>query len=425
LIIFVVHKKRLKFVERLKIIAFTHKAVDLALIGKLHIDADQLQNRLTYLKEHTGADELMYISTCNRVEFLVATPAQLDNAYLTAFFTAFNPGWDAADVAWAVNAALIFEGQQALRHFFNVASSIDSLVIGEREIITQVRNAYEICNKFNLTGDLLRIVTQRSIQAAKEVYTSTNIARNPVSVVSLAYRQLIDFNIALNARFLIIGSGVTNTAMANYLKKHGFTNFVIFNRTRANAEALANTIKGTARSLDELAAYKGGFDVLLTCTGADKSIITPQLYQQLIGNDTSKKIIIDLAIPNDLDTAVLATHHIQLISVNTLQETASNNLKEREKELVVCERLIEAKIHEFDQVIRTRKLELAMNEVPQKIKEIRETAINEVFATQLKGLDTSSKEVLDEIINYFEKKYISVPMKMAREILIGGNSKTK
>ncbi|HRG53648.1 MAG TPA: glutamyl-tRNA reductase, partial [Bacteroidia bacterium] len=403
--------------ERIKIIAFTHKTANLNDIGKLHIQEDALKSRLEALKKAAALDELFYLSTCNRVEFILSTSQNIDAPFLNNFFAAFDPTWTTAQLNWAVETAQVFTGDDALRHLFYVASSIDSLVVGEREIITQVRNAYETCNTIGITGDLIRLAIKKTIEVAKEVYTHTNIAKNPVSVVSLAYRKLRALNVKQDARFLIIGSGITNSTMAKYLKKHQYSNFTIFNRTLENAQKLAAELKGKAYPLTELTNYKEGFDIIVTCTGASGSVITKEIYTSLVGNDHSKKVVIDLAIPNDLDAEILNSYDINLIAINNLQEVAKENLLAREQELEACKVIVEKNIEDFKQIIRTRKVELAMSEVPEKIKAIRETA-NGVFAKELEGLDAGSKEVLDKILAYMEKKYISVPMKMAKEILI-------
>jgi glutamyl-tRNA reductase len=408
-------------VQSIKIIAFTHKTTDLINIGKLHISEDTVKSRLEQLKLLSGVSELFYLSTCNRVEFMIITAESITPAFLKKFFTAFDNNWSASEINWAVENAQVFENEEALRHLFNVASSIDSLVVGEREIITQVRNAYENCNKLNLTGDLIRLAIKKTIEVAKNVYTHTNIARNPVSVVSLAYRRLKELNVKLNAKFLIIGSGATNTTMAKYLKKHKFTNFVVFNRTLTNAQKLADELNGKAYPLSELKNYKEGFDIIVTCTGASESIITKEIYTSLIGDDKAKKIVIDLAIPNDLDAEILNSYDVNLIAVNNLQEVAKENLLAREEEMDACKIIIDKNIEEFKQLLKTRKVELAMSEVPKKVKEIRETAMNEVFAKELNNMDAQSKEVLDKILLYMEKKYISVPMKMAKDIFSKSN----
>ena len=404
--------------ERFKIIAFTHKNLGIDDLGKLHIPETELLVRLSHANADIGVDELMYISTCNRVEFLVSSRELFDKKFLLNFFAEFYPTWDQTQMDWAIKNVSVFEGEKALLHLYAVASSIDSLVVGEREIITQVRNAYENCKNLGFTGDLLRIVIQKTIENAKEVYTQTDISRKPVSVVSLAYRRLRELNVKLDAKILIIGAGVTNTAMCRYLKKHGFKNFTVFNRSITNADKLAAELSAEAFPLSELNNFKKGFDVMVTCTGSVDAVITKDLYNSLIGNDKSKKIVIDLAVPNDVAADVLNSYDINLIAVNNLQEVANENLKEREKELVACEMIIVKNIEEFKYTLRERKVELAMSQVPKMVKEIRETAVNEIFAKDIDGMDSNSKEVLEKVLSYMEKKYISVPMKMAKDIMI-------
>ncbi len=403
--------------NKIKIIAFTHKNTDVNDIGKLHIDESVLLGRLGLLKSASKLEELLYLSTCNRVEFMLSNHEKLNNSFLKKFFAAFDTTWTDIEINWAIENAQLFEGDDAMRHLFNVASSIDSLVVGEREIITQVRNAYEKCNELGLTGDLIRLAIKKTIETAKDVYTHTGIANNPVSVVSLAYRKLRALNVKQDARFLIIGSGITNTTMAKYLNKHKFANFTIFNRTLANAEKLAFELNGKAFPLSELKNYKDGFDIIVTCTGSSESIITPEIYKSLVGTDKSKKVVIDLAIPNDLDAEILNNYDVNLIAINNLQEVAKENMMAREQEMQACNSIIEKNIEEFKQELKARKVVLAMSEVPNKVKEIRETA-NQVFAKELQNLDAESKEVLDKILSYMEKKYISVPMKMAKDIML-------
>lgn len=409
--------------NRLKIIAFTHKSTDISEIGKFHIEDADVKNRLTFLKHELFLNELMFLSTCNRVEFIISAEQKINNSFLQKFFTAFNPNWNQNEISWAISNCTIFENETALKHLFEVASSIDSLVVGEREIITQVRNAYEKCNEFNLTGDLIRLAIKKTIETAKQVYTETEIAKKPVSVVSLAYRKLKSLQAKLDSKILIIGSGVTNTAMSKYLKKHGFTNFVVFNRSISNAQKLAADLNCEAHSLSELANYKSGFDVIVSCTGAAEPVVTKQIYQSLIGNDTSKKIVIDLAVPNDIDEDILKTYSINLIAVNNLQQVAKENLQERENELEKCNRIIQENISEFKSILKERKVELAFKEIPQKVKELKDLALNEVFAKDVERLDNDSKETLEKVISYLEKKYISIPMKIAKEVMLDSTSK--
>ena len=404
--------------ESLKVIALTHKTVELDEIGKFHVEDTEKEARLKSLCENAGINELMYLSTCNRVEFVFTSQESFSGNYLRNFFKSFNPEWDEAQIDFAVNNCILHEGEDVVKHLFNVASSLDSLVIGEREIITQLRKAYEDSKEMGLTGDVIRMVIQKTINAAKAVYTQSEIARKPVSVVSLAYHTLKNKNVKNDANILVVGSGKTNTSMLKFLSKHGFKNFTIFNRTLSNAEKLAEMVNGKALPLSELPTYKGGFDVIVTCTGSANTIFTKELYSDLLGDDKGKKLVIDLAIPNDFDRSLTSKFNVDLIAVEDLKIVAENNLQERAKEIDKCEAILKEHFEDFKQANRQRKVEVAMREVPIKVKEIKEKAFNEVFAKELENMDGASKEVLDKVVAYLEKKYISVPMKMAREILI-------
>jgi glutamyl-tRNA reductase len=132
----------------------------------------------------------------------------------------------------------------------------------------------------------------------------------------------------------------------------------------------------------------------------------------------AKKVIVDLAIPNDVVPAVIHNNPVHYIEVESLKEVARKNIQERYNELVHAEEIISNNITEFFSVLKQRRIELAMQEVPRKIKEIKNTAINGVFADEISQMDEASREVLERVMNYMEKKYISVPMVMAKEILV-------
>jgi glutamyl-tRNA reductase len=131
---------------------------------------------------------------------------------------------------------------------------------------------------------------------------------------------------------------------------------------------------GKAYGLEDLKSYKGGFDAIITCTSATEPIITNEIYQSLLNGDTSRKVIVDLAVPNDTSPEVLENNPVTFIEVHSLQEIANSNLKERYEELIHAERIIGQNIEEFKPVLKQRRVEIAMREVPEKIKEIKENA---------------------------------------------------
>ena len=248
--------------EALNIIAFTHRNLSVNEIGLLHIEPENQKERLQLLKRSVGLEELMYLTTCNRIEFTVKTSEEVDASFIGELLQKLYPELNADQRnRFSLNAE-IHRGLLAVRHQLSVASSVDSMIVGEREIITQVRNAFDFSRKNDLTGDLIRLMMRHTIETAKRVYTETSIAKRPVSVVSLAYHQLRDMDMPLDARILIVGAGVTNTNMSRFLKKHGFTQFHVFNRTLSKAETLANDLNGEAHPLGDLNAFFGFLLVL-------------------------------------------------------------------------------------------------------------------------------------------------------------------
>jgi len=404
--------------EYLKVIAFTHHHIDLKSLGKLVICDQSLDSRLKNIQTELPVSEIFYIGTCNRVEFVFLTKEKTDKEFVTRFLTVLDMGLPPEFMERFLDTVTVYENEEAFNHLLRTSCSLESLVVGEKEILAQIRKAYENCRDAGFTGDYMRMIMDRVVKTAKEVYTHTNISKNPVSVVSLAYRKLKELNMCGNSRILIIGAGETNQNIAKYLNKHKYSNFSIFNRTLSKAESLAEELNGKAYNLAELENFTDGFDVIITCTGSTEPIISEALYAKLLNGDTGKKVIVDLAIPNDVAPAVVHNNPVHYIEVESLKEVARKNIQERYNELVHAEDIISNNITEFFTVLKQRRIELAMQEVPRKIKEIKNTALNGVFADEISQMDEASREVLERVMNYMEKKYISVPMIMAKEILV-------
>ncbi len=398
-------------------ITFNHKQLPLEIVGKFHIDEESKASKLDALKSKLGLDELMYLSTCNRVEFFLISKDLIspDDIVRAGIFQLSDE-----DSLHAISNAEFHYGKDAVRHLFKVTASLDSMVIGEREIITQVRKAYEFAESAGLSGEFMRLLMRKNIESAKRVFTETAIFRKPVSVVSLAFHRLKGLNVPFDARIVMVGAGRTNKAMARFLAKHGFTNIRIFNRTEERAVELAEQVGAEGFALTELESYQEGVDVLISCTGSENVVITREIFDRLCGEDTTSKVLIDLAIPADIESTVFERTDLSItrIGIEELRATAERNLHDRSQEISKCEAILEEGISEFKQIHKERLVELAMRDIPRKVKEIREKAVTAVYAKEIDGLDDESREVLDKVISYLEKKYISVPMKMAKEVML-------
>lgn len=388
-----------------------------------HLPPEERVDRLSEVKQLLGIEELMYISTCNRVELIFTLPHFLCPGVTANVLQVLLPSLTENEAREFGYKAERYNGTETVDHLLRVASSIDSLIVGEREIITQLRKAYEECAAANLTGDNLRLLISQCVKTAKEIYTHTDLSKKPVSVVSLAWEEFQHYGIGRESRVLLIGAGQVIRNFAKFLFEHQYSNVTIANRTISNAKQAAEGFGYHSLSLDELEHYSAGFDALITCTASDRIIVTPVLYTTLLANESNQKLVIDLALPSDIDAEILSKQAVHYIGMKQIQEKASVNIQFREQALEDCKPILASGLKSFEKNFQARKIERAMTNIPETIKEIRNTAIGSVFAKDLEHLDENSREVIQKIIDYMEKKYISIPMKMAREVLMNETAK--
>ncbi|MBI1265997.1 MAG: glutamyl-tRNA reductase [Cryomorphaceae bacterium] len=402
--------------ENLQVITITHKHVPLALIGKLHVDDEKRNSVLSTIKNALEISELAYLSTCNRVEFIISTPTYFCKGRQNQLLDAFKIS--GPDKATMLEGIVSYRGQAAFKHLLEVGASLDSMVIGEREIITQVRKAFDEAREGGLSGDFLRMVARKVIETSKKVYHETAIATKPVSVVSLAWHEFKAWGLKKDAPVLLIGSGQTNSNVARFLKKAGYVNVVVANRTFSNAVELATFGNWDACDLNTIPNRE--YQAIITCTASQTPILTNEMVETLGAKHIS---VIDLALPADAEAAVIENPIVRYVGMDVLQQRANKNLEIRAAELHNCHVIVEEAIADFEQLVRERDIEIAMRDIPSMIKTIRETAMGEVFAKELDQLDDASKDVLHKIIGYMEKKYISVPMKLAKQVILEKKSK--
>ncbi len=408
--------------QRYKIVTITHKTAKVnRLKDYLLTDADTSDfpaNRLKELKESFGMDELLYLNTCNRVTFFFTQDKKIDNKFLKDLFMFINPHFNKELINLHLSKALVFEGADAVKHFMGVAASFDSLVIGEREILGQIKAAYINAKKHDLCGDDIRLAYQQSIVFAKKIHCDTRIGEKPISVVSLAFRSLLERNISKDAKMLIIGAGQTNHLMANLLVKSGIGNIAVYNRTLSKAEELAARFKnGKAVPFDKLINHTEDVDVILTCTGANFPVLTKGIFEQ-IAPSNKKIIIVDLAVPQDVEQEIIDTENVDYIDVASLEKKAKENMQFRRGELYKAEAMLEEFLVAFDDLYKERRLELALSDIPNEVKNIKERALNTAFKKDIESLDVHSKDILEKVMQYMEEKYIALPFKASKKSLL-------
>lgn len=409
--------------QRYKVVTITHKTTHLHSL-KDYLVVDENGNTfpgrvLHHLKATMQIDELMYLNTCNRVTFFFTTEDEVDEDYLTRMMLVINPSFSQESAKRHAEKALIFQGLQAIRHLFSVAASLDSLVLGEREILGQLKMAYHQAREHQLSGDAIRLGIENCILFAKMIYSETRIGEKPVSVVSLAFRELMNRGLSTDARLFMIGAGQTNHLMANLLVKYGFHDVYVFNRTIERAQQLAERFKdGKAFTIDEMPAVKEKPSFIITCTGAPDAVLTKLHFQQWNIDPKVPFTVVDLAVPADLEADVQSHFSVDYIDVPSLKSQAEQNMEFRRKELVKAYELLDAFSNEFEQKFRERQLELALMDIPVQVKALKQKAVEEVFSKEIATLDDDAKQVLDKVMSYLEKKYIAIPMATAKKTLL-------
>lgn len=404
--------------NRYYVIAFNHHSTGIKNLDELFADGNVLNERLHSIKNELKAEGLMYLATCNRMEFFFSSSNLAKKGDVSKLLCILHPEWKEEKVAAISKSVLLYNGENAVKHIFEVASSLDSLVVGEREIITQIRNAFEWSNQQGLTDDFIRLLMRKTIETAKKVYTDTKIAEKPVSVMSLACRKLQEWRVSNKSRVIMIGAGQTADVLVKYMSKHGFTKFTVFNRTLKHAKELAVKYNIEAHPLKDLETYNQGFDILITCIKSSKPVINKELFEKLRKNDKTLKTIVDLGLPFNVGREVLELKNVQSVTTASIEAIAKENLEGRKSEMTAADSIINNAVEEYYKDIQGRKIELAMREVPQRVHKLRQQAITSVFSKEIDTLSPDSKQVLEKVIDYLEKKYISIPMQLAKEILL-------
>lgn len=401
-----------------KVITVTHKSIDVGDLGAYVVPAvdGSVFPVLRRAQKHFDVEELMYVQTCNRIMFVLFDKNIHRLPKARDLFSFFHPEKDSSFYRQLNTSYKEFTDLQAVEHVFSVAASVDSLVVGEREILRQLRTAYEDCQEADLTGDSIRLLMRYAIESAKKVYNHTRIGEKSISVASLASSMLFEKGLTPADPVVLVGAGETNTIIAKVLKKKGYGDVTVFNRSLPKAQFLAKLTGGQAYTLDQLTDYSRPWKALIVCTSAQKAIITGEVFEALEKqNDAySHKFVLDLGIPKNVAPEVIENPNLTYIEIEGVRSKAEEHLAFRKQEVKEAVKIIHSYGKEFMKVFQQRQIEKSLSSLPNAINEVKERAINEVFKKDINELDDHSRALIMEMMDYMERKCVGVPMKMAK-----------
>ena len=316
----------------------SHKTAPVELREKLAVNGCQLASCARRLKLHGVLDEVVLLSTCNRIETYGITSGPAED--VGSIFRLLCP--ELFDVR---SHLYVHEHLDAVRHLFRVTAGLDSMLLGETEITGQVKNAYEIARAAGLTGGVLNRVFQRAFHVGKEVRTQTGIGLGATSVggVAAELAGLIFRHGFSRQSVLIIGAGTMGEACVRHLSRKGAGSILISNRSLDRANNLANEVGGRVVRFEECLTAIGDVDIVIASTSCTQTILTREDVQKLMVRRRHRPLLlIDISVPRNIDPTVQGLNNVYLYDIDDLAGIGRERMRLREKELVLCDQIIEA-----------------------------------------------------------------------------------
>ena len=324
-------------------LGLSHHTAPVELRERFAIPDAEIDAASAQLKAAPGVSEAVVVSTCNRVEFyLAAEQAAAGFAAVAEYLTARAAAPDSEHFFQHATA-------QSVRHLFRVASGLDSMVLGETEILGQVKKAYAAAAAAGTTSKHLNKLFQRAFNVAKEVRTKTNITRGSVSVGSVAV-ELAEklFGRLAECKVMILGAGEMSELTAGALQARGVHSIFVANRNYDRAAALAEKMGGKAIHFDDWAREIHEVDIIIGSTAAPHYVLTAAALAPIMRTRADRTLFcIDLAVPGDIEPAVNDLDGVYRYDIDSLQKIASESMNVRRQELVICEQMIERHAIEF------------------------------------------------------------------------------
>ena len=341
---------------KLFVVGINHKTAPVEVREKLSFPKQDIINANRCLKNTVNLEEGLILSTCNRVEiYAVANSQEMDYTHKLKCFLSQYHNINHLDIE---NRLYYFNGEEAVRHLFKVASGLDSMVLGEMEILGQVKSAYQDAVESKTSGKVLNRLLQKAFSTAKKVRTETFISRGAVSVSSVAVRLAAKIlGDLVDKKVFIIGAGPVSEQLIFYLKKGGIQSISVANRTFEKACALAFNFGAVAVKFENFPEYLVDTDIVITSTGAPHSIIHKQDILNLMPKRKQKPLfIIDLAVPRDCEVEAGKIDNVYLYDIDDLQKIVDNNIALRHSELDNCQRIIAESSQRFTDWLIAEKM---------------------------------------------------------------------
>ena len=389
------------------VLGVNHKSAPIDVIERVTISDESLPKSLHGLVSRDHVRETVVLSTCNRTEVYVVAEK---------FHGAFA---DVSDFFCEISGLTVEELQPhfysqhddaAVSHLFEVASGLDSAVLGETEILGQVRDAWEKARSESTSRTSLNLLFRHALEVGKRARTETSISKSTASVSHAAVEMATDILGTISGRkVLVIGAGDMGAGIARALANAGSQSVTVMNRSRERAEQLAQSVGAVVSHIDELQNAIREADVVLTCTGAGDAIISVEDVRQARGeNQNSPLLIVDIAVPRDVEHEVGDLHGVTLRDLHDLRDWAQAGIEARQQEAEEVRRIVGEEVERFGQEVKARQAAPLVAELHERAETIRRSEI-ERYASRLSGLTPEQREAVEALSKAVVAKLLHSP----------------
>jgi glutamyl-tRNA reductase len=384
-----------------------HNTADIEVREKVAFNGSKLQEGLVELKNLPHVDEVVILSTCNRMELYAGVK---DTEKASESIKTFISGFHNIDRALLDKAIYVYDDVDAVRHIFRVASSLDSMVIGEPQILGQLKEAFELALEKKTTGILLNKLMKKAISVAKRVRSETKIAENAVSIsfaaVELAKKIFTDLSAKV---FMLLGAGEMAELAAKHLMSNGVKEVIVANRRYERACELAKEFSGRPVALDNFLREMVHSDIVICSTGAPNYIVVKEQMQKVMKERKQRQVfIIDISVPRNIDPKINDLDNVYLYNIDDLQGIVDANMFERKKEAEKAERIIEEEIEPFFQWLSSLDSVPTIVALREKMEKIKNDEIEKLL-NRFPDLDEKQRKAIEHMASSIVNKLIHPP----------------
>lgn len=394
----------------LTVLGVNHKTAPIGLRERIAIGRDELPEVTRALAAVPGVAECMIVSTCNRVELIAAVDS---NQTDLSGFLCTQFGLDASVLASHI---YVHRDQHAVRHVFRVASSLDSMVVGEPQILGQVKEAYSVARVAGTVGSELEYLMQSAFSAAKRVRSETEIGSNSVSIASVAVDLARKIFGSLNGRTVfLVGAGKMSELAARHLVQQGAGTILVTNRTMERAQHMAEPFNGRVIPFEQLYDHAAEADIVITSTGAPHHIFRPEHGRAFLHARKNRPMFfIDIAVPRDVDPATNNIEGLFVYDIDDLQQVAAAHIADRNLSAGDAEAMIAAEVERFHDRRRAVNVAPAIVALQHQAEELRQGELRRIQA-RLGPLTPDQTAAVDALTRGLVNKFLHPPMQALKQ----------